>query len=224
MHKDLTPGKLLSINISLPVTVPYGSKEVSTGIFKQPIAGPAAVTRHGLQGDGQADLVNHGGPDKAVCVYSFAHRPFWEAEWGKPMDYAAFGENFTVTELREKEVCIGDVLRAGSALFQVSQARLPCFKLALKHELPKLPEQVQQTGYTGFYLRVLEEGEVQAGDELVLVGRHPEAQRMTVFDAARIMLFGKHDLAASERLLAIPGLASSWQEMLTERIGKLKNP
>ncbi len=221
MNDELTPSRLLSINIGLPVSVPHGSKEVATGIFKQPIAGSASVTRNGLAGDGQADLVNHGGPDKAICVYSYSHRSYWEAEWGKPMDYAAFGENFSVTGLLEQEVCIGDVFQAGSARLQVTQARLPCFKLALKHGLPMLPEQVQQSGYTGFYLRVLDEGEVQAGDLLRLESRHPEAHRMTVFDASRIMLFGKQDLAASQRLLAIPDLAASWRETLLERIDKL---
>ncbi len=221
MNDNVAPGRLLSINIGLPVNVPHGSKEVSTGIFKQPVAGSAAVTRSGLIGDGQADLVNHGGPDKAICVYSFSHKAYWEAEWGKPMEYADFGENFSVTGLPEQEVCIGDVFRVGSARLQVSQARLPCFKLGLKHGLPRLPEQVQQTGYTGFYLRVLEEGDVLAGDLLRLEGRHPEALRMTVFDASRIMLFGKQDLAASERLLAIPNLAASWRDTLAERIDKL---
>jgi len=220
MDSEERLGTLLSVNVGLPVTVPYGSKEVATGIFKQPADGVVAVTRTGIRGDGQADLVNHGGPDKAVCVYSYVHRPHWEAAWGKQMAYAAFGENFSVSDIRETEVCIGDVIRAGSALFQVSQARLPCFKLALKHGLPELPQQVQQTGYTGFYLRVLEEGVVRAGDELTLVSR--PAGRMTVAESARIMLFGKQELAASERLRAIPELAESWKESLAERVAKLR--
>lgn len=220
MNSEERLGKLLSVNVSLPVTVPYGQKEVSTGIFKEPVAGEVAVTKRGLPGDGQADLVHHGGPDKAVCVYSFAHREHWENAWGKEMAYAAFGENFSVEGARETEVCVGDVIRAGTALFQVSQARLPCFKLGLKHGLPELPQEVQRTGYTGFYLRVLEEGAVRAGDELTLVSRH--ARRMTVAEAARIMLFGKQELAASERLLAIPELAESWKETLAERVAKLR--
>jgi len=220
MHSEQRLGTLLSVNVGLPVTVPYDSKEVATGIFKQPAAGEVAVTRTGARGDGQADLVNHGGPDKAICVYSFAHRPHWERVWGKQMDYAAFGENFSVTDMLETDICIGDVIRAGSALLQVSQARMPCFKLAIKHGLPELPQQVQQTGYTGFYLRVLEEGSVKAGDELSLASKHPA--RMTVAEAASIMLNGKQDLAASERLLAIPELAESWKETLAERVAKLR--
>ncbi|MBW7459428.1 MOSC domain-containing protein, partial [Paenibacillus sepulcri] len=178
-------GQLLSLNIALPVAVLHGSREVETGIFKKPSSRPLYLAKTGLDGDGQADLINHGGEDKAVCVYSSVHYPYWASEWGKDAEAGAFGENFTVSRITEQSICIGDIVRAGEAVVQVSQPRQPCFKLGIKHGLPKLPLQVQQTGYSGFYFRVLQEGIVAAGDELVLASRHPAG--VTIAEANRIM-------------------------------------
>jgi len=212
-------GTLISINVGMPISVMNGKKEVMTGIFKSPVQGPVAVQFTGLSGDGQADLINHGGPDKAICVYTTAHQTYWSERWGRPVEIGAFGENFTITDGLETNVCIGDIIQAGDAVVQVSQARLPCFKLGIRNRLPALPGEVQQTGYTGYYFRVLQEGKIAAGDELTFISRHPA--RMTVKEAAAIMLFRKDELADALRLQAITGLAASWKETLADRIERL---
>lgn len=213
-------GMLVSINVGLPALLEHDGREVMTGIRKQPVGGAAWLSCSGLSGDGQADPVHHGGPDKAVCVYSADHAPYWRQRWGKEVGDAAFGENFTVTGALETEVCIGDVVRVGGALLQVSQARLPCFKLALRHGLPSLPQEVQDTGFTGFYFRVLEEGTVKPGDALVCEARHPD--RITVREGAAVMLSRKDDLPAARRLYAVDALADSWKATLAARIARLE--
>lgn len=212
-------GKLLSLNIAKSVTVPYGSKEVETGIFKTSCGMPLLLTRTGLIGDQQADLVNHGGPDKAVCVYSADHFPYWEREWGKRVEAGAFGENFTVQGMTEANIHIGDIIRIGEAAVQVSQPRSPCFKLGVKHGMPDLPLQVQQTGYTGYYFRVLKEGIVQEGDELIVEQRHKTA--ISISEANELMYVNKEDRDGISRLLSIQELAESWQEHFTKRLDKL---
>jgi MOSC domain-containing protein YiiM len=212
-------GTLLSINAGMPAGVSHGNKQVETGIFKQPLAGAVMLSYSGLQGDGQADLVNHGGPDKAVCVYTNAHASYWSSLWNKSVEFAVFGENFTISDGLETEVCIGDIIEVGEAVVQVSQPRLPCFKLAIRHGLPELPEQVQQTGFTGYYFRVLKEGTVIRGDELVFQSHHPAA--LTVKEAADIMLAHRDDLALIRKLHDIQELAASWRTKLAERITRL---
>lgn len=213
-------GELVSLNIATPVSVPHGSKKVETGIFKKPAGKPLHLTFTGLAGDGQADLINHGGPDKAVCVYTNAHFPYWSEKWGESVQNGAFGENFTVSGLTEESLCIGDTVRVGEALLQVSQPRQPCFKLGLKHNLPDLPLQVERTGYTGFYFRVLHEGMVAEGDELFLERRHPAG--VTISEANRVMSVDKKDTAGIRRLLEIPELAMSWRETFVSRLAKLE--
>jgi len=215
-------GKLLSLNIALPVAVMHGSKEIATGIFKKPSDLPLYLGRMGLDGDGQADLIYHGGEDKAVCVYSSVHFPFWSDEWKEEVAPGAFGENFTVSHITEQELCIGDILHVGGAIVQVSQPRQPCFKLGLKHNKPQLPLRVQQTGRTGFYLRVLQEGMVGQGDELLLASRHPKG--ITLAEANRIMHTDKKDAAGMRKLLALEELSGSWRETIGTRLVALEAP
>lgn len=159
--------EVISLNVGKPVTVDYRGKPLETGIYKLPAAGPVRLHAEGFDGDGQADLVNHGGPDKAVCVYPIEHYAYWEEQLGKKLEYSAFGENITVSGLLETEVCIGDVYEIGSCLLQVSQPRFPCFKLSQKHGPADMPAKVLDTGYSGFYFRVLREGVIAAGDAIV---------------------------------------------------------
>ncbi|MBW7477528.1 MOSC domain-containing protein [Paenibacillus oenotherae] len=212
-------GKINSLNVSLPVAVLHGTKEIETGIFKKSAGQPLMLTFTGLIGDGQADLINHGGPDKAVCVYSARHYPYWSAKWQREVEPGAFGENFTVSDLTEETLCIGDIVRAGHAWVQVSQPRQPCFKLGMKHNLPELPQQVQQNGYTGFYFRVLQEGVVAAGDPLYLESRH--AAGVTIAAANHVMYEQKTSIDSMQRLLAIPELAESWRHTFQSRIARL---
>lgn len=211
--------RLLSVNTGAAQTANYKGKEARSGIFKQPASAPLKLGKNGLEGDEQADLVNHGGPDKAVCAYVHEHYSHWERVLDRSLPMGAFGENFTVQGLSEADVHIGDVFTVGTAKLQVSQPRIPCWKLAMKWGLDELPALVTQTGATGFYFRVLEPGEVAAG-ELALVERHPAA--MSVKEANRIMHEDKRDAAGIRRLLAVDALAESWRGTLEKRLAKLE--
>lgn len=210
---------LLSIQVSLPKT--YGvpgaddwmDQPWQTGFYKERVDGPRWLAQTNLAGDGQADLVNHGGPDKAVLAYASEHYQGWRERLQKPdLPYGAFGENFTVDGLNEDTVSIGDVYRLGGAVVQVSQPRQPCWKLARRWRIKALTALVEQTGRTGWYLRVLEEGEVEPGQELTLLERpHPD---WTVTRATRTMRTRTKDRLAAGQLSLIEELAMSWREHL----------
>ncbi|TBL67910.1 MOSC domain-containing protein [Paenibacillus thalictri] len=208
--------KLVSLLVGKPKELDYRGRPVATAINKEAVQGEVNLYSEQLAGDGQADRVNHGGPDKAVCVYCAEHYPHWERELGAELAYGAFGENFTVTGLTEEKVCIGDIFEIGSALVQVSQPRQPCFKLGLKHGVDELPVLVQESGYTGYYFRVLKEGVVAAGAEIRLVERHSAA--VTVDFANEIKYKDKHNYDALRRLLDIPELSASWRDGFTKRL------
>lgn len=190
-----------------------------SGFWKEPAAGPVDLRRTNLNGDGQADLVNHGGADKAVCCYSAAHYPGWRSELTRPeMAFGAFGENFTIAGLVEPDVCIGDSFRVGTAVVQVSQPRQPCWKLARRWRIKELTFLVQNSGRTGWYFRVLTEGVVQAGEPLTLVDRpHPG---WTIARANQVMHHDKADLASAAALATLPTLSASWKTTLHNRVAK----
>lgn len=216
----LTP-QLVSIQVSLPKV--YGRPNAhdwmdqpwQTGFYKEAVHAPRWLAKTNLAGDGQADLVNHGGPDKAVLAYAASHYPYWREQLGRPdLPHGAFGENFTVDGLTEDTVSIGDVYRLGSALVQVSQPRQPCWKLARRWRIKELTALVEQTGRTGWYLRVLEEGEVEPGQPLTLQERpYPE---WTVSRATRTMRSRTRDSSAAGELAGIDALAASWRDRLAE--------
>ena len=213
---------VISIQVGLPRV--HGESAASgaageawtTGMFKQPVAGPVWLGRTNLAGDGQADLENHGGFNKAVNVYPAEHYPQWEAELGiGPLGPGAFGENFTIQGLLESAVCVGDVFSVGAALVQVSQPRQPCWKLSRRWDLKDLAFRVQQTGRTGWYFRVLREGRVQAGDRLELTER-PHAE-WPVALANEVMHQRQGDLEAARALAACAALSDNWREKLQRR-------
>ncbi|WP_219835567.1 MOSC domain-containing protein [Paenibacillus sp. R14(2021)] len=208
-------GMLLSLNVGMPTLMTFNQKDVTTGIFKTPVYQPLDLYWERFEGDGQADLKHHGGKDKAVCVYSYEHYPFWEKELGRPLAYGAFGENLTVCGLLESEICIGDVYQLGSAIVQVSQPRQPCFKLAARYESPKMPVKVQETGFTGFYFRVLQQGKVEYTDKLLQLSHHPEA--VTVAFANRVMHHDRDHIEGVEKLLRVNELSVSWRSTLEKR-------
>ncbi|TLS49877.1 MOSC domain-containing protein [Paenibacillus antri] len=208
--------ELFSLNVGKPTTVLYKGREVVTAIAKSPVAGPLRLDAAPLPGDEQADAVHHGGPDKAICAYCYEHYPYWERTIGKPLSPGAFGENFTLLGATEDEVRIGDTFRLGDALLQVSQPRVPCFKLSARHERPTLEAEVTASGFTGFYLRVLNPGAVAAGDRLRLETPHPAG--VTVAEANRIMHRDKRDAAGLRRLLDVDALADSWRSQLSKRL------
>ena len=191
-----------------------------TGFFKEPVAGPVFVGRTNLAGDGQADLVNHGGVNKAVCVYSADHYDAWLMELERAeFPHGGFGENLTICGLLETEVCIGDVFAAGTVQFQISQPRVPCWKLARRWRSRDLPARVLRTGRTGWYFRVLQEGTIQAGDAIQRIER--SAPRWTISRANEVMHEQKHDLEAAAALAALATLSQSWRETLLDRVEKL---
>lgn len=214
--------RVLAVRVGLPRTFGgSGSGEPAgaawtTGAFKEPVSGPVRLGALNLAGDGQADLENHGGADKAVCAYPFEHYVRWQDELGiAALRDGGFGENFTTAGQLEADVCIGDVFEIGTALVQVSQPRQPCWKLPRRWNVPDLALRVQQTGRTGWYFRVLREGEVEAGLSLVLIDR--PCPEWTVGAANQVMHLRKRDLAAARALAACPALSTRWRDRLARR-------
>ncbi|QDU29877.1 6-N-hydroxylaminopurine resistance protein [Anatilimnocola aggregata] len=219
---------LRSIQVALPQN--YGNagahdehdRPWTTAFFKLPVTGPQQVGELGIAGDGQADLRFHGGPDKAVLAYSADHFPRWQTEiphikwtWG------AFGENLTIEGCDETNVCIGDVWQLGGVQFEVSQPRQPCWKLSRRWRISDLARQVTHNGRSGWYVRVLQPGEIEAGQEVLLLSRpFPE---WTVARASQIMHHEKQNLAAAEELSNLPQLAESWRETFRERVAKRRS-
>jgi len=212
--------KVVSLNVGLPRAQHYGREVVWTAGAKKPV--PRAVLRSlGFEGDGQADLQNHGGADKAVCVYPLDHYPYWENLLGRPLEPASFSENLTVSGAVEDEVCIGDVFGVGDAVVQVSQPRTPCGKLAGKNGQRTLVRWVAQAGFTGFYMRVLSEGLVSDGDAFEPVERHPE--RIPVA-AVNDIIFGRsEDETLIERLAGLPEFGEDGRAIFAGRLERLRS-
>jgi MOSC domain-containing protein YiiM len=167
--------RLLSVNVGLPRDVAWRGKTVYTGIWKPPVQGRRMVRRLNIDGDGQGDLAGHGGEQRAVYVYQIDSYRHWQKELERnDFVYGQFGENFTVDGLSDQEVCIGDRYRVGGAMFEVTQPRVTCYRVGIRMDEPQMPALLVSHGRPGFYLRVLEEGEVEAGNEIVQVAAGPE--------------------------------------------------
>lgn len=214
----MTKSSLVSIQVALPREhgTPGAARAIerpwTTGFFKEPVAGPVWVGATNVSGDGQADLRSHGGPDKAVLAYAAGHYPGWRSELYLEIPYGAFGENFTIDGLDESTVCLGDVYAVGGARVQVSQPRVPCWKIARRWRIKDLSARVQRSGRTGWYLRVVQEGEAVAGDEVVLQERpHPE----WTIARANAALYTRPVVEAEVRALAMcPALAAGLRDVL----------
>lgn len=210
--------RILSVNVSLPRVVEYRGKKVETGIFKEPVSGRVMVRTLNLDGDRQADLRVHGGADKAVYAYTIENYEYWQRKLARDdFSYGQFGENLTVTGMTDDVVRIGDVYGVGGATVQVTQPRLPCYKLAIRMGMPTFPKLFLASRRTGFYMRVLEEGEVGAGDEWRLLERDPEP--LTVEDVVRLYYFDRTDLEGARAALRVKPLGSGFREGFAERIG-----
>lgn len=215
-------GRIVSVNVGMPrehgvegAANPM-DRAWTTGFFKEPVAGPVRVGATNLEGDGQADLRVHGGPDKAVLLYAASHYPGWREELGFEMPFGAFGENLTVEGMTEADVCIGDVLDVGTARLQVAQPRGPCWKIARRWKIRDLSARVQRSGRPGWYARVLREGVLQAGDPVVLVDRpHPQWNVALAFELLRP---GNGREAEAAALAALPELAEGWREVIEYRL------
>lgn len=212
MHANIA-GRVLSVQVGMPARLAANGDMWFTGIFKSPVTGPVLLNRHNLAGDAQADLRVHGGLHKAVMTYSAEHYPRWRKELGlseAQFPFGAFGENLTISGLDEETVCIGDVHQIGTAVLQVSQPRSPCWKLARKWNMPDLPKRLVANKRSGWYYRVLQEGVLQSGDDVLLLEQaHPQWPVRRVTDIAYNITRVPGDIAAMESL---EPLASDWKK------------
>jgi ferredoxin-NADP reductase/MOSC domain-containing protein YiiM len=206
-------GRLLSVNVGLPQDVTWQGRTVHIGIWKAPIKGRRMVRRLNIDGDGQGDLAGHGGERRAVFVYQMESYRYWQDHLGRSdFTYGQFGENFTVDGLSDTEVCIGDRYRIGGALFEVTQPRVTCYRLGIRMNEPEMAALVVKHGRPGFYFRVLEEGEVEAGDEITRVAPGPEHMSVSEIDA--LLYMPGHSRDRLEHALRIPTLSPGWRRSL----------
>ena len=202
--------RLLSVNVGLPRDIEWHGRTVHTGIWKEPVEGPRRVGRLNVEGDGQGDPGGHGGEQRAVFVYQIESYCYWQDRLGRrDLVHGQFGENFTVEGLPDDEVCIGDRYRIGTALFEVTQPRTTCYRVGIRMDEPQMAALLTSSGRPGFYFRVLEEGEVSAGDPIHRVSQGP--QRMTVAEINALLYFSHHPREQLARALRIPALSPGWR-------------
>lgn len=212
--------KIISVNVGLPRLVLRNDKPVSTGIFKEPVAGRVMMRTLNLDGDRQSDLSVHGGPQKAVYVYPSEHYDFWKQELpDMDLSWGVFGENLTTTGLLETEINIGDKFRIGTGEVMVTQPRMPCYKLGIRFGRPDIIKRFLLSERSGFYLSVLKEGEVGAGDEFQLLEKNTSGVR--VVDVTRLFSTDKENVDLMLRAIATEALPESWREYFLKR---LQNP
>src|SRR5215475_4340686 len=202
--------QLLSVNVGLPREIEWKGKTVRTAVWKDAVSGRRKVGKLNVEGDGQADLRGHGGEHRAVFVYQIESYRYWETQLGrKDFVFGQFGENFTVEGLSDDKVCIGDRYRIGSALFEVTQPRVTCYRVGIRMNDPRIPALLVAHHRPGFYFRVLEEGDVGAGDEIVQVAGGAEAMTVTEVDA--LLYLPGHPRERLRRALRIPALPDGWR-------------
>jgi MOSC domain-containing protein YiiM len=211
---------LISVNCGMPRQVPWHGRSVTTSIYKQPVEGRVALRTLNLDGDRQADLSVHGGAAKAVYCYPLAHYEYWKAELlGRELPSGSFGENFTVDGLAEDSVHIGDRFAVGSSEVVVTQPRIPCYKLGIRFEADEMVKRFLASRRMGFYLAVIREGEVGAGDRIVLTGREPISVPVPWITRLYVTKnYSREDIADVQRVLTAQALPDSWKEYFRERL------
>jgi MOSC domain-containing protein YiiM len=210
--------KVISLNVGLPRTVYFRGQAVTTGIFKEPIKGRIKLRRLNLDGDKQADLTVHGGPDKAVYAYPAEHYDYWKKRLpNMKLPWGMFGENFTTEGLLEDQVNIGDVFRIGSSEVVATQPRMPCYKLGVKFGRMDIVKQFMESKLPGIYFRVLKEGEVGLGDAIELISR--DANNVTVKDLVQLVT-SEGDMATIRRAVHIKALPEAWRQEFVDYLGK----
>lgn len=203
--------RLLSVNVGLPREIAWRGQTVRTAIWKVPVLGKRMVRQLNIDGDGQGDLAGHGGEQRAVFVYQLDSYRYWQEQLHRAdFTFGQFGENFTVDGLPDADVCIGDRYRIGGALFEVTQPRVTCYRVGIRMDEPRMAALLVSHGRPGFYFRVLQEGEVQAGDEIVKVLEGP--QGMSVVEINRLLYLPGHPRLELERALRIPALSAGWRD------------
>jgi ferredoxin-NADP reductase/MOSC domain-containing protein YiiM len=214
--------RLLSVNVGLPRDIAWQGKTVYTAIWKEPVPGRHMVRRLNIDGDGQGDLAGHGGEHRAVFVYQIDSYHYWQDHFHRTdFTYGQFGENFTVDGLSDNEVCIGDHYRIGGALFEVTQPRVTCYRVGIRMNEPQMAALLVSHGKPGFYFRVLEEGEVGAGDEIVQVAAGPE--RMTVAEIDALLYMPGHPFSELQRTLRIPALSVGWRASFQGMLDRMQS-
>ncbi|HKV38464.1 MAG TPA: MOSC domain-containing protein [Blastocatellia bacterium] len=209
--------KILSINVSMGREVEYGDGLVKTSIFKAPVDGRVVLRHLNLDGDAQSDLNAHGGIYRAAYVYSIENYEFWKQELKRDdFAFAQFGENLTVDEMLEDDVHVGDVFRVGNATVEVTQPRVPCFKLGIKMGMPQFVRMFLRSCRVGFYLRVLQEGEIGAGDTIELL--RPDPERMSVREMTHLLYFDRDNIEDARRALRIRAMSPGWRGSFKERL------
>ena len=209
-HAADLAGRLVSVNVGLPKDVSWQGKTVFTGVFKDPVKGVRRVGKLNVEGDGQGDLGGHGGEQRAVFVYQLESYRHWEQQLGRDdFVHGQFGENFTIEGLPDDEVWIGDRYRIGNAIFEVTQPRVTCYRVGIRMNDPRIPALLVSHHRPGFYFRVLQEGDVQAGDEIVKLASGPE--QMTVAEVSALLYLPGHSRQQLLRALRIPALSAGWQ-------------
>ncbi len=214
--------KIISINVSYPVEIIDKGKTVRTGIFKKPVDGPVYVSKMNIEGDGQADLRNHGGGYKAIYAYSYDHYAYWsEVLERNDFEFGQFGENLTVAGLDESILCIGDQLAVGEVTFSVTQPRVPCSKLGIRFGDRDMPRKFMQAALTGCYLRVLQEGSIQTGDEVEIIFQ--DENRITVKDLFKAYYLSKESegVEVLRRSLSVKNLSPAWRTQIEKRLKQL---
>lgn len=209
--------RLVSVNVGMPKDVPWNGKAVHTGIWKTPVDGPVMVRRLNVDGDGQGDLAGHGGEQRAVMVYQTESYDFWRDYLGRDdLVPGNFGENFTVSGLADHDVCIGDRYRIGEAEFEVTQPRVTCFRVGMRLGVPEMPNLLVSQHRPGFYFRVIAEGHVRAGDDIVLTrrGRH----ELSVADVDALLYLPDRDAALLGRAVDVPALSPGWQQSFRDML------
>jgi ferredoxin-NADP reductase/MOSC domain-containing protein YiiM len=202
---------LLSVNVGMPQNVAWQGRTVCTSVWKHPVHGPRMARQLNIDGDGQGDLAGHGGEHRAVFVYQIDSYHYWQRQLGRDdFSYGQFGENFTVEGLSDQEVCIGDRYRIGQALFEVTQPRVTCYRVGIRMKEPCMAALLVAHGRPGFYFRVVEEGEVEAGDDIVQVAAGPE--HMSVREINALLYMPGHPRSQLERALRIPALSGGWRD------------
>lgn len=199
-------GKVLSVSVGLPREFEHHGRPARSAIWKAPVAGRIAARGVNLAGDGQADRKAHGGPDKAVYAYAVEDLRWWEAELGRPLAHGQFGENLTIEGIALSDALVGERWEVGTAVFEVAEPRVPCWRLGVRMDDPRFPRRFTEALRPGAYLRIASEGDVGAGDEIRVVER-PDHD-VTVRDVLRIFAFDRGDVA---RLVAVPRLSESWR-------------
>src|SRR6187455_1553110 len=201
--------RLISVNVGLPRDIAWKGRTVHTGIWKESVHGRCRVGRLNLDGDGQGDLGGHGGEQRAVFVYQIESYRYWQEQLNRSdFVHGQFGENFTIEGLPDDAVYIGDRYQIGSALFEITQPRVTCYRVGIRMNEPRMPALLTSSGRPGFYFRVLREGEVGAGDEIVKVGEAKE--RMTVAEINALLYSPGHARDQLERALRIEALSPGW--------------